>query len=863
MARRLRKHRAALLALAVYNLVLFFPIAFMGRVVSPNDIYFNYHPWWYEKPAEVLISQNSALNDPATAYYTVMSLASDWREFFHWNPFVGSGIPGLGSSSAAMLTPFAFLPALAVPDVWTYTAMIFLKLNAAFVFAYLWLREERLGRRGAAVGAIVVAGAGAYAVRWLWQITSATALYPALLWIVRRTLNGKRSSVPLVALVAFAYAVSGFPAAIAYGAWTVLLYGAYGLLRVLVERRPLRPRGSDEDGAPAKTQTSPFKSAAGAAAAPLVAVVVAAFIALPALMPFVQLLNRSGYLDVRRASSLTGVYPADYWRNFVEPDRLGHHVYKNWRGDPRVGPLNNYIETCIYLGLLTLPLALLGVFNRRARARWFWLAFAAVVLACMFGAPVVAAFVAKVPGFKYSALARLALILPLAAGYLAAAGTRLLRWRVLMYGAAIAISFDLALLAGRFYPYLEPRVATPPVTPMIEFLRAEAQPFRVAPFMDYLWPNTAELARVEDVRSHFGSEAVYRRMLLRLDPTAWGGTSTVLMFNSTQFKYADPLAGLLGIRWYIEHLPIDIIKWTIFSATVPGVREIQGWLPLKERGALQRTVSVTAEPFWSIELPVRVDAARPDARLYVELLKNGAPVWSRAFTEKDVATLGKVYVPLRPYARLGESVTLRVRQRGLTAFLLEGENTNAAESRIFYGRVTTPVMFERELPDGRLFRNLSELPRFRAVSKLRKLNEDEFLAVGGVDFEREAVITDDPVMPPDLPPANARVRLASYAPAEQRVITESDAPFYLASSEKLTPELRVTIDGRKARAIETDALFAGVIVPAGKHEVVFERRIGRGWWWLAGVGALLWVAFAAAELRKAFASRRPGGAAGS
>src|SRR5687768_11585585 len=158
----------------------------MGRAVSPNDVFYNYYPWSTVKPADVVQAQNSALNDPPTAYFTLMSLArDDWRTF-HWNPYVGSGIPGWGSSSAAILSPFILLPALLVPQAWIYTAILFLKLNASFVFAYLWLREERLGRRGAAIGAIVIAGAGVYAVRWLWQITNATVLYPALLWILRR-----------------------------------------------------------------------------------------------------------------------------------------------------------------------------------------------------------------------------------------------------------------------------------------------------------------------------------------------------------------------------------------------------------------------------------------------------------------------------------------------------------------------------------------------------------------------------------------------------------------------------------------------------------------------------------------------------
>ena len=140
------------------------------------------------------------------------------------------------------------------------------------------------------------------------------------------------------------------------------------------------------------------------------------------------------------------------------------------------------------------------------------------------------------------------------------------------------------------------------------------------------------------------------------------------------------------------------------------------------------------------------------------------------------------------------------------------------------------------------------------MSKLRKLNDDEFLAARDVDFATEAVITDDPVMAPPFGPADAHVTLTHYAPDEQRVTTQSSAPFYLASSEKLTPELRVTIDGNAVRAIDTDMLFAGVTVPAGRHEIVFSRRIGRGWWWFAALGVGLWIVAVGFEVRRRFTS---------
>ena len=812
-SRILRKHRAAFLAIAVYNFVLFFPVLFMGRALSPNDVYYNYAPWSANRPPGLQV-QNLLLNDPPTAYFTLMSLVKeDWRTF-HWNPYIAAGIPGWGSSAAAVLSPFVLLPLLLVPLAWVYSAIVFLKLNAAFVFSYLWLREERLGRRGAAVGALVAAGAGVYAVRWLWQITNATALYPALLWMLRRSMRARRLSIPVAALIALAFALAGFPAAIAYGAYLLIAYA----LRLA---RGLKPGNV-------------LRGVAGVA--------IALLIALPSLVPFVQFLRHSGYLEIRKTTALQSVFPLAHFRGFVDAEALGNPVEKNWLGDARLGVLNNYVEATVYLGAIALVLALAGIFNRRARTRFFWLGAAALIVACMFGAPVIAPLAAQLPGVKYSALSRVGLLLPIAVAYLAAAGTALIRVRLVAWALAIWIAFDFGLVAGRFHPFLPPEKALVPPTPMVEFLQREREPFRVAPFFDYLWPNSSELVRVEDVRSHFGSEADYRRLMQRLDPTAWSGHSTILSLNSLKYAYTDPLAGMLGIRWYIEHNAIDIVKWSTFASTTPGVKET-GTISLGPGMVLERTVRIDAEPYWAIEVPVSLVPGK--GRLQVTLLRGGTVLWSRSFSPAEANVMNKIYVPLKPDVRYPESVTLRLRSNGVSGNLLQGENATPGEAPLFYGRVLTPVIFDRELPDGRLFRNLSELPRFWPVARLRKLNDTEFLAARDVDFALEAVITDDPVMPPELGATDARVSLAKYAPDEQRVLTDSPAPFFLASSEKLTPELRVTIDGRPVRPIEINMLFTGLAVPAGKHEIVFERRIARGWWWapVAGLAALLAATF--------------------
>lgn len=823
LRRRIRKHRIALIALAVYHFVFFFPTLFMHRVPSPNDVFCNFEPWASARPAEV---QNSLLNDPPTAYFTLMSLAkNDWRAF-HWNPYVASGIPGFGSSAAAILSPFILLPTLALPLAWVWTGIIFLKLNAAFFFAYLWLREERLGKRGAAIGAILFAASGPLAVRWFWQATNATTLYPALLWIALRTARGKRTPLWAIGLIALAYALAGFPATMAYGAY---LAAAYLLFRLLL------PRAGEGD---AKRRMRAVATAATGVALALI-------MALPSLVPFVRLVRSTGYLGTRTAASMEHFFPLRHFLLFVNPDRLGNNGYRvNWIGDRALGILNNYVEATVYAGLLAIPLVLIAVANRRARARWFWLAVLALMLACMFGFTPVARIVGALPGFKYSALTRLQLLLPVAVAYLAAAGAAFVaRRHFIAMTLAILAAADLAVFAGRFYPFLEPRVAVPPPTPMVSFLQAQPKPFRVAPFFDYLWPNTAEYARVEDIRSHFSSEALYRSLLQRIDPTSTETKSTVLLLNSLRFNFDDPLVGMLGVRYFIEHRGIDIIKWTTLKATVPAVKEIAA-MYVPPGGVAQRHVRVDAEPFYAIELGVGVDrVAGSGAKVIVSIIRDSRVVYARAFTPAETEVMGRIYVPLRPYARLGESVILRVQAVGLRVRLLTGATDVAGDAPIFYGRVMTPVIFERELPDGRLFRNLAELPRFHAVTRLR---------AGGlenVDFATEAVLTErrrpggwpagvspagggtppsQPAGTPALHPAT--VTLRSYAEDEQVIDVSAAGNAFLASSEKLTPELRVTVDGREVAPVEINALFAGVPVPAGNHRVLFSRRIGRGLW---------------------------------
>jgi hypothetical protein len=844
MARRLRKHAAAWLAIGTFNFILFFPLLFMGRVISPNDVFYNGEPWSLYRPAEV---QNSLINDPPTAYYTLMSLLKSDPTALHWNRFIACGIPGFGSSASAVLSPFILLPALLLPLAGVYSGIIFLKLNCAFLFSYLWLREEGLGKRGAALGAIVIAGSGIYSVRWLWQVTNATALFPLLLWIVARLFHGKRNSLALLALGALAYALAGFPATMAYGAWLVVAYVVF--LAIRERRLPVRGLGEA-----------------------LVAAAIALLIALPSLVPFVQFLQRSGYLHTRAEASLQSFFPPSHWRSFIDPERLGNNAYKNWFGDPALGLLNNFVEATVYLGIAALALLPFALFERRARSRWFWLAALVIGVCCIFGIgmPLVRV-VANLPGFKYSPMTRARVLLPIAAGYLAAAGLHFIGRRLggglrrprayaAMRVAGVAVTFaaaaDLGVFAARYLPYLTPEIANVPETPVIRFLHEQKGDFRVAPFFNYLWPNSAELFRFEDVRSHFGSEEAYRSILQRIDPSCWGNGSTVLQFNSLKFNFDDPFVSMLGVRYLIEHKNIDIVRWHIYKSTVPGLKEnVHTALKVLPGQSLQRTVRIDAEPFYALELPVTIDGdPRPNASVTTSLSDSaGTPRYSRTWSLEELRIMPKLYVPVRPYARLGDWLTLRIQASGVKLSMLRSEDATGGSS-IFYGRVTTPIILDRELPDARLFRNLGEVPRFQALWRFRRATDAQFLQIRDIEFADETVVTDAGATLPDLSAvaaADRRVRIqVGPFDSDRAIVTTSTAPFLLASSEKLTPELRITIDRKPARAIRLNTLFAGVVVGPGKHRIVFSRRIGRGTWPLAAAGVVLLAGAAVYDVRR-------------
>ncbi|MBI2214582.1 MAG: hypothetical protein HYU52_13130 [Acidobacteria bacterium] len=837
--RSLRKHRFATLLLTTVVAIVFLPTVTSLRLLSPNDVYYHYDPWMSLATAR---AQNQLIHDPPLSYFTLVSLLRD-GESFHWNRHVGGGIPGTGSAASAVLSPFVLIPSLLLPLQWSYTGIVLLKLTVAFWFAYFWLREERLGKRGSAVGAIAFAVAGSTSVWWLWQGTNATALYPALFWAIARMARGKRNGLLPLVLLGVSFLLSGYPAAIAYG---VYLGGAYAVVSLLRFRR--LPR----------RELVTFALAGVAALA----------IAAPYLDPFVGFLGRTGYLESRADASMRVFFPLAHLRALVQPYWLGDPVARSWVGDSALGPLNNFVEVTIYPGVVVLALVALGLFRRRKEMRWFFVAAFGVILALMFS-PSAGRFVADLPGLKFSPLVRLRVLLPVPCAFLAAAGFGLLDVRLrrsawpaiglrVAWLVALAAAADLALFAAWFHPHNTREVASLPASKALAYLRAQERPFRVAPTFLYMMPNSAQLARLEDIRAHWGAERAYRDLLRRIDPQSVD-QSTVITFNSLRMNLDDPVLGMLNARYIIEPPSIDILRYLIQERT-RWVVAPEAPFELSSGNRLARALTIENDGVWAIAIPfdfVRATGEKPELAVTLTSAETGAQLFAASFTPAELLRMPILHVPTRSHAGAGRGYLLEMRANGVWINLLASVGGKDAES-LAWGTVERPLILERAFKDGRLFRNLAALPRFWATWEAEGIDRESFLSSGDLDFSKTAYFMG--AVPIDVrrvaavPPSARRVSLSVKERADggYEIMTESEGAFVLSSSEKLTPELQVIVDGVRSRALAINTIFAGVLVPAGRHTVVFERRIGRGWWPISAIALGLVVLTAWRERRRGF-----------
>jgi hypothetical protein len=312
-----------------------------------------------------------------------------------WAPYSFSGSPLLANGQPGALDPLNLLY-LAWSFPIAHTFMLALQMLMAGLFMFWFLRALRVGRFGAAVGAVAWMF-NAYLSNWReHQVWVGAALYlPLALGLIEVGVQRRRPVFGVWAGVALAVSLfSGHG-----NVWIIvtLFSFVYGTARVLAVRE--------------------WRAAA------VVVVAVASVVGVGAiqLFPFLELARHAQRPDVASYHQLLAM-PAYHLATIVSPDLFGSPVRNSWdpmhmaidlawsrvRGVPAVGlPPGNYNEFCVYFGILPLALALVGAWSWRRRRGALLLALLGVgALLVALGTPLEAALFHLVPGMKKLAACR-------------------------------------------------------------------------------------------------------------------------------------------------------------------------------------------------------------------------------------------------------------------------------------------------------------------------------------------------------------------------------------------------------------------------------------------------------------------------
>jgi hypothetical protein len=431
-----------------------------GLVLS-NDVKSRFWPWAPSLGLRKL--EAPALSDPVWQFVPWLELAR--REMAAgrlplWNPYQDGGVPLLGNSQAALGSPLVW-PALVfgVRPGWNLSLLLRALLAAAA--AYLWLRDRGRSRVAAGLGALAFSLSCAF-IAWLEHPqTLSSAPVPFLLLFGGR-LAERPARGDFAGLVAATFLVlsGGHPETALMAALLAAAYAAFRGRSLAALRWP---------------------AAAGLLGGALAA---------PLLLPFLEYYASSAarFGAGRHPFAL----PLSALRRFVLPD------------DPHSHPIEGAAAVSLAV-LLLVPFGLRGA--GRDPERRFWGAGALVLLAVVYG-PLARALSQGTNLY----VSRFLLFLPLAFGFLAAAGLddlvsgavnagRGTEARACAGALAGLAALELLVFAGHVHAVTKSSVLTP-VTPLVARLKEEAGSYRVLPLHSFLPANTATDLQLEDLRGY-------------------------------------------------------------------------------------------------------------------------------------------------------------------------------------------------------------------------------------------------------------------------------------------------------------------------------------------------------------------------
>ncbi len=479
----------------ILPLLVFGDVTLAGNTMLPADNLFQWLPWRAQASAlGVGQPQNHLISDLILQNYA-------WKTFVReslaageiplWNPHLFAGVPFLAAGQHGAYYPFG-LVFLALPLTWAYGWYTVGQLWLAGLAAYIFARVLGQRRQSAFLAGLVFQGCGFMLVSAAVfpMILGAAAWLPLLLaaleMVIRRSADagsaGRTLPWAVGGAIALGFQVLAGHIEITY--YTLLVLGTYAVWRLLPALIRLWRLGP---GRRAARLLRPLGWVAGT-------------IALGLMLGAVQFIP---FYEVGQTNFREGAASLDEIRGWAFPPRRAltlalpnffgnpsHHAYRdafslervpftvNSAGVPNPrGPgtsdwgIKNYVEGGIYLGILPLFLATLGLWSARARraARGqilFLAVLALLSLAFIFGTPLYALLYYGLPGINqlhspfrwvFPLSVAVALLAGFGADWLATAPGDAVARRLLVGVSGLAGAALLAGAAGSrlLYPSLE------------------------------------------------------------------------------------------------------------------------------------------------------------------------------------------------------------------------------------------------------------------------------------------------------------------------------------------------------------------------------------------------------------------------
>ena len=754
------RYRRGLLAMALIVLaVSFFHARGLrpGFTFLPVDLAQANVPWRTAPPGRL---QNQLITDPLYQFYpfltfTVSSLkAHSWPL---WNPYVLMGHPSFADPLAQTFYPVFAVLGLLLGSARAIAIGLWLHALLAAGLTYGFLRAIRCSRSAALLGALTYALSG-YLVTWFETLfwTSTLAWLPGALWGLELAIQRRR--LVYVALAGLALGLAMLAGQMQFILIFSLFLGMYASLRAI----ELRGEGK-------RAVVWPLLAAA-------MVVGLGALIGAVQALPFGEFVGLSHRVPGFNPKS---VLPLWHLITLIVPDLFGNpaSLGEYW------GKLN-YSEANIYAGVVTMLLACLAPFVARQR-RILAIGLAgvtAVVVYLLIGGPGVS-WLATVPPFNYLGFNRVAVLLPLLLGILA------------------ALTFD-APRASAFAPWIASGVLAGLVGLVLWQDRQGVQ----AHFQQ-VWPGLLQAALLLLAASTVLVLAWHRP---RHRPLMAGSLVLLafvdLYFVGSRYNPAGPIDSLLPSTPAIEYLQENAGAYRVAPLVGggpivfgPNVSSVFG---LSEGGGYSSLV-----PFY---LRLLFEVGDPTGKSW-NLLMLSQPSLNLIDLLQVRYTIGN-----RPSADVG----LRPDE--------------AQWSEVYSGEAT---IFERQTPLPRAYVVYAAQPESNRRVTAKQIVDESF------DLTRIAVTSKQVPLPATKQGLITPATIVDYQPGRVVVQAVAERAGLLVLGDSFYPGWQAKVDGQPSEVFRVNLIQRGVLVPAGEHHVEFTFRSATlrtgAWLSLLGVAALV------------------------